>query len=87
MGLLHDATEAYLADVPKPVKQIMPDYERIEKIIWARIAHKFFGAVIELPPIVHDCDGALLAAKACDQFPTRRSTTGFAAAPAKMSRS
>ncbi|WP_436346137.1 hypothetical protein [Natronorubrum sp. FCH18a] len=29
-GLLHDATEAYLADVPAPVKQSLPGYTRAE---------------------------------------------------------
>lgn len=40
-GLLHDATEAYLADIPSPVKQYLPDYYKIEKALESVIAKKF----------------------------------------------
>lgn len=40
-GLMHDATEAFLGDVALPLKQILPDYqrleERIEPVIMARL--------------------------------------------------
>jgi hypothetical protein len=40
-GLLHDATEAYIGDIPKPIKRGMPDYNLIEKNLDVAIRKKF----------------------------------------------
>lgn len=40
-ALLHDASEAYLLDIPKPLKNLLPDYQKIEKKIELLIAEKF----------------------------------------------
>lgn len=40
-ALLHDATEAYLVDVPRPIKPYLKGYERIEQTVWEAIATKF----------------------------------------------
>lgn len=40
-GLLHDATEAYLPDMPTPFKAEMPEFQALEKGLWAGIAEKF----------------------------------------------
>lgn len=38
--LLHDASEAYLKDIPKPLKVLMPEYQlqeaRVSHAVWAR---------------------------------------------------
>jgi hypothetical protein len=40
-ALLHDATEAYLPDMPTPFKAHMPAFKELEEHLWARIAKKF----------------------------------------------
>lgn len=54
-GLLHDATEAYLADVPKPLKDLLPQYQEIEARLNAVIMAKF-GLDAELHPAVKEMD-------------------------------
>ena len=40
-GLLHDANEAYLPDVPSPVKNLLPDYHILEDRVQEAIERKF----------------------------------------------
>lgn len=40
-ALLHDASEAYLIDVPRPVKDQLPNYKEIEERLMCVIAGKF----------------------------------------------
>lgn len=40
-GLLHDASEAYLADIASPVKACLPDYKQLEDNLLNAIAKKF----------------------------------------------
>lgn len=54
-ALLHDATEAYMVDVPRPVKKMLPDYEHMENIVWECLATKF-GIPVELPEEVKSAD-------------------------------
>jgi hypothetical protein len=42
LALLHDATEAYLKDIPKPLKNLLPEYQKIEKN-FSDIIHAKFG--------------------------------------------
>lgn len=62
-GLLHDATEAYLTDVPRPLKRSLPDYRRAESALWAVIAEAFdlTGYEDDLPTAVHEADNRILA--------------------------
>jgi hypothetical protein len=40
-GLLHDGTEAYLADIPSPWKVLLPQYKEIESKLDARLREQF----------------------------------------------
>lgn len=42
-ALLHDATECYMSDVPRPMKQLMPIYRQTEKGLLDLIYEKFLG--------------------------------------------
>lgn len=44
-GLLHDASEAYLSDIPAPLKAILPDYQSVERHVQEAIEKKFIGRV------------------------------------------
>jgi len=58
-ALLHDASEAYIGDVPSPMKTLMPDYKRIENQIMEKIAEAF-GFDYPLDPVVKQADAAAL---------------------------
>lgn len=44
LGLLHDGSEGYGADMPSPIKAILPDFRKLEDKIQAKIYSKFLGA-------------------------------------------
>src|SRR3984957_18331875 len=58
-GLLHDASEAYLADLPRPVKVGLPEYNAIEAAVEEVIAQKF-ALAFPTPSQVKTADNALL---------------------------
>jgi hypothetical protein len=68
MGLLHDATEAYCADIAKPLKGLLPEYEVIEQRIWEAIADKY-DLPHQLPPAIKDADLAMLKREMELMFP------------------
>ena len=40
-GLLHDASEAYLSDICRPIKQYLPDYKKYEQLVQTKILKTF----------------------------------------------
>jgi hypothetical protein len=58
-ALLHDATEAYVVDVPRPVKRYLPDYRALEDKVWVAICERF-GLAEELPIEVKEADSRIL---------------------------
>lgn len=61
-GLLHDATEAYIGDIATPLKQLLPEFSRIERLFEAVIEEKF-GVTIRNRPEVHYADLQMLASE------------------------
>lgn len=59
-ALLHDATEAYLGDVPAPLKMLhaFAPYRHAEEQLWKAIAVRF-GLPAEIPQVVHEADQAM----------------------------
>lgn len=58
-GLLHDASEAYTVDIPRPFKRLMPHYREIERGVQRAICEAF-GLPVEEPEAVIRADRALL---------------------------
>lgn len=64
-ALLHDATEAYVGDMIRPIKKFLPDFEDLEDRIWRAVALKF-TLPFEMPDAVHVADNSVLMAEARD---------------------
>lgn len=67
-ALLHDAPEAYLGDMTRPLKQWISAYEHFEDRIWWRVCGRFDIAP-ELPTSVHKADLIALATERRDLMP------------------
>jgi hypothetical protein len=61
-GLLHDATEAYVIDMPRPLKHMLPGYMEVEALAWQAIAAKF-GLPVDLDPSIKLADNQILLAE------------------------
>lgn len=59
-GLLHDAPEAYLTDVPRPIKGSLVGYKEMEARLWKVIAN-MHGMSDLMPAEVHEADNRILA--------------------------
>ncbi len=68
-ALLHDATEAYLDDMTRPLKQWMPDYRGFEDVVWGRICDRF-DLAFDLPACIQQDDLIALATERRDLMPT-----------------
>lgn len=62
-GLLHDASEAYVVDVPRPLKYWLEGYKRIENDVMRAISTRFQLSP-EMPAEVKRVDVAILADEA-----------------------
>ena len=59
-ALLHDATEAYVCDVPRPLKRQLAGYREIEDRVWWAIVCHFGLANVDIPAVVKEADNRIL---------------------------
>ncbi len=55
VGLLHDATEAYLGDISSPLKRLLPEYSKLEDNFWKVVA-KRWNLPLTIPAEVKKAD-------------------------------
>lgn len=58
-ALLHDASEAYLVDIPRPVKGDLANYREIEARVMAAVCERF-GLPPDMPAEVADADWRII---------------------------
>lgn len=58
-GLMHDATEAYLGDMIRPLKYSIPQYREAEDALWEVLCERF-GMSLALPPEIKEMDNRVL---------------------------
>jgi hypothetical protein len=86
-ALLHDAAEAYIGDVPRPLKMMLGrHFELLELEIMRTIALRFDLDPQQFQdPAIHYVDGALLAAERNELMRTPPAKWGELPPPAKVS--
>ena len=68
-ALLHDAAEAYLGDMVKPLKQLFPEFSVIEARVMEIIGQRFAVDLRKLDPAIKRADLIALATEKRDLMP------------------
>jgi uncharacterized protein len=59
-ALFHDATEAYLTDVPRPIKPYLSNFVTIEDYLMQAIATRFYLPGATVPEQVKNADASII---------------------------
>lgn len=78
-GLLHDAAEAYLGDIPSPIKYVLPDYRLLEKLNEAAVFEKFgiAGTMKDFKAEIKHADLSALYTEAYYLLPSKAKTWSY----------
>jgi uncharacterized protein len=85
-ALMHDAAEAFICDMPKPLKMLLPDYKVVEGRVEAAMAARF-QIPAKMTPAVKEMDIRMLAAEQQQVMGNSHKwhhTHGLEAAPVKV---
>ena len=80
---MHDATEAYLMDIPRPIKGYLGGYHDYEDRLWKEVC-RTFDIAEELPQCVKDADNAVLLAEAPQVLGPQPAPWNIAGTPADV---
>lgn len=71
-ALLHDASEAFIGDVTRPLKALLPDYRIVEARVELAIANRFLDGRIDLfaHPLIKTFDTAMCLIEARNMMPS-----------------
>lgn len=58
-GLMHDASEAYIADIARPIKHTLLNYLEIEQRLEQALSIRF-GLIYPFPPCIKEADNIML---------------------------
>jgi hypothetical protein len=84
-GLMHDAMESFMADIPSPLKKLLPGYIELEKRAEADMC-KRFGMKFPFHPSIKEADIRVFLAERRDMQPcvTEKCYEGYEAYPNKI---
>lgn len=67
-ALFHDAAEAFMGDMPSPLKAVLPDYKTVEERV-TKFIFKRLGLIYPIPSIIKTMDLRVLAYEAAHIMP------------------